>query len=239
MISTRTKGPRRGLHGWLTPVLSALLACALPLAAGAQTAPLVCPGGLVTAEAPARALQERICTASANALTFMAACNVTLTAPVTIAVTESVPEGCAGVYHCGEGLIEVVTPERLPEVSTEASPFKTLPTDIYWDSVLLHELVHAAYDQLECPFGTCLASSEYLAYGLQVMSLPEELRAPFEPEEDMERRVSRDELNPMILLMAPEIFARKAWQHLSQREDPCAYAGQIMDHEVLLDYERP
>jgi len=102
----------------------------------------------------------------------------------------------------------------------------------------VHELTHAASDVVPRPFENCVATDEYIAYAMQVMSLTPEARAVFEARTRYDRKISRDELSPMILYMAPDLFTRKAWNHFSQRDDPCGFIRQLADKTILLDRER-
>lgn len=127
----------------------------------------------------------------------------------------------------------------MSELRDRTGVFSVLPDDAYFESVIAHELVHAAYDSVPCPFTACIATSEYLAYALQLRGLPDDLRTRFEEASGLDRRVTRDEINAMFLMMAPNKFAAKAWTHFSQSPDPCAYAGQIMDGSIYFDFEHP
>lgn len=215
-------------------------AAAIALAATAGSAnPLACDGIPVTVRAVDAALAARICEAASRALPRLAECGVELSHPQTVEVADSLPQGCRGIYHCGENRIEVLSPEALQRERLEEGPFHPLPTLVYFDSVIAHELAHAAYDAVPCPYDDCLATSEYVAYAMQVRSLPPEHRAAFEAEIEMDVRVRRHDISPITLMLAPGSFAGKVWSHFAQREDGCAYVAQMMAGELYLDVERP
>lgn len=216
--------------------LAALLSC---WSSAALPASLTCETVPITVETDSDDLAQRICRVAERAIAANTACNVPLTRPIEIATLESLSANCIGLYHCGEDRIEVLTPEAMTALRDRTGLFSALPDDIYYDSVIAHELVHAAYDAVPCPFDACIATSEYLSYALQIRSLPTDLRADLEAAADLNRRVARDELNMMFLFMAPNKFAAKAWTHFSQRPDPCAYAGQIMNGSIFFDFEHP
>jgi hypothetical protein len=161
--------------------------------------------------------------------------------PVTIAVVPGLEEHCLGLYHCGEARIEILAPGAYPErrMTGDGAAFGPVSPEAFFESLLRHELAHASLEDMPCPFPSCIVGQEYIAYTMQVRFLPEADRIAFEAEAAVEGHVSPDILNPMILMMAPDIFAQRAWAHLSQRDDPCAFIGQIARGEVLLDYERP
>lgn len=70
-------------------------------------------------------------------------------------------------------------------------------------------------------------------------AMPGELRGRVLEDVDQGTRVVRDDLSAVLALVAPEVFAQKAWLHFSQRPEPCAYAGQIISGAIVLDRERP
>jgi hypothetical protein len=202
--------------------------------------PLACPGGRVLTE-NAGADAARICTAAARATDQLATCGLTVPAPVTIAVVPSLEAHCLGLYHCGEGRIEILAPDAYPDQreNGEAAAFAPVSHDPFFESVIRHELAHAALEEMPCPFVSCVVGQEYIAYTMQVRFLPEADRIAFEEAAAVEGQVPRDILNPMILMMAPDVFAQRAWIHLTQRADPCGFIGQVARGEVLLDYGRP
>lgn len=202
--------------------------------------PLACPGGRVFTE-NAGEDADLICSLAARATEQLATCNLTVPAPVTIAVIPELQDQCLGLYHCGQGRIEILAPgEYAPlRAKGKASAFAPVSDEAFFESVIRHELAHAALDDMPCPFDSCVASQEYVAYTMQVRFLPETDRIAFEDATEHEGPVSRDMLSGIMLMMAPDVFARRAWLHLKEREDPCGFIGQIARGEVLLDYEHP
>jgi hypothetical protein len=216
--------------------IAALGGTTLPLAAE----PYACPGGRLLVE-NAEEHAPLICALSERATAQLASCNLTVPGPVTIAMADDLGEHCVGIYHCGQGRIEIMAPEVYTELraGNARSAFAALPDDVFFESVIRHELAHAALQDMPCPFPACPVGQEYIAYTMQVMFLPEADRAAFEAAAPDEGAVSRDDLSHVMLLMAPDTFARRAWQHLNQQSDTCAFIGQIARAEVLLDRERP
>ena len=83
------------------------------------------------------------------------------------------------------------------------------------------------------------ATSEYLAYNMQIMSLAPEDRAHVEAVIDMGERVSHDEISAMVLFFSPDTFASRAWAHLNQRDDPCAYLRHVAKGDFTFDRAGP
>ncbi|AKI02612.1 hypothetical protein IMCC20628_03930 [Hoeflea sp. IMCC20628] len=144
-----------------------------------------------------------------------------------------------GIYHCGAGRIEILTPASVESLRRDDSAFSSIPTETFFDSIVAHELAHAAYDAVPCPYSDCLVTSEYVAYAMQVYSLPPPDQKAFAENFALEDRVSRYKISAISLMMAPDQFARNVWAHFSQREDGCAYVADMMRANFYLDTERP
>ncbi len=215
---------------------AALALCLVP--APSPAAPFDCPGGgvIVLADTPTQA--RATCTAAAHGLATLAACNVPLPGPVTVELRRTLSPGCLGIYHCGEDRIELLTPEAMDPARSPESSLAFVKAADYFASVLTHELAHAAFDAVPCPFDSCLATHEYVAHVMQVMSLPAPDIARFEAALDMSTPLSREAINPFVYLMAPDAFLRRAWVHLRQRPDACGFVGDIMQGRVIFDRER-
>lgn len=200
---------------------------------------LDCHDGRFAVQAESEELARATCTSASRVTAGLAACNVPLDRPIRIELKADFPENCMGLYHCGKDRVEILEPDTMQRRRAPESALAFVPIDSFYVSVLAHELSHAAFDASPCPFESCLTASEYVAYTMQIMSLPERYRFRFEAGLDMTTRVSRDSLNPVILFMAPDTFMRRAWVHLNQRPDACAYIGDVMQGRVRMDHPRP
>lgn len=109
----------------------------------------------------------------------------------------------------------------------------------FFEGLLTHEMAHAAHDEWPCPYDSCRAAGEFIAYNMQTMALPPEDPALFEATLDMETLVLRDHLSIMIMLMAPHIFRKRAWVHLHQQADPCGYLSDVLQGRIRIDQPHP
>ena len=179
------------------------------------------------------------CEAVKQALVLFEQCNIPYPPrQLRIDIVDELEPGCVALYHCHEDWIEVLTPFVMDVRRSPDGVFAFMAIDEYFQSVIVHELAHSAFDAVPCPFETCVVADEYVAYAMQIMSMQPDARRSFEDASGLGRKVSRDELNAMTLFMAPDLFARKTWAHLSQRSDRCGFIGKIMDGIVVLDRER-
>lgn len=202
--------------------------------------PVACPGGDVLTVS-AEEDHALICDIAGRASRDLASCHLTVPEPVTIAVIPELSDHCLGLYHCGQNLIEILAPEAYAAMQEdgETRAFAGLSPEALFDSVIRHELAHAALDTMPCPFEACPVGQEYVGYTMQIMFLPDEDRAIFEAMNAQDRPVTPDMFNPIMLMMAPDNFAGRAWHDLRTRPDPCGYIRQIAEGETLLDFMVP
>ena len=197
---------------------------------------VTCNASDVVVEAPDAAQADLVCEAVARAQSVLGQCQLpTIEGPLRVEIVEKLPPGCVALYHCQEKWIEILTPAAMKKQRERDGAFGFLDLSSYFRSVVVHELSHVIFDDVLCPFEACIAADEYVAYGLQVMSLSREQQKAFEDRAELNRKISRDELNAMFLFMAPNKYAQKAWTHVSQRDDPCAFIGQVIDGTILFD----
>ncbi|MFZ7089869.1 DUF6639 family protein [Primorskyibacter sp. 2E233] len=206
-------------------------------ALGAET--FVCDNNIVKVETASPDLAQTVCTHTDTALAQFRSCNLPDPFPLGIEAVNSLENNCLGLFHCGENRIEVLAPDAMTALRLKQSLFNAIPTDRLFASVILHEMAHALYDQTPCPFDDCVATSEYFAYTQQLSGLLPQDLATIENQIDPEHEVSRDSINAMILLMAPDRFTLNAWEHFSQLEDSCSYWRGILHGQIVFDRVHP
>lgn len=201
-----------------------------------------CDDELFLVEATNSDLAHRTCRSATKAREYLSSCGVYLNEPLSISVVETI-EGvtgsCLGLYHCGEGRIEVLSPQAMSAVRASDGAFSRISDHALWDSVIVHELTHAAYERVTCPFPSCIATSEYAAFAMQLRSLPLIELERFGKTDDSETKPSHDAISAMMYFMAPDRFAELTWLHFNTRPDPCTYMEWIMLGNIFFDRERP
>ena len=71
---------------------------------------------------------------------------------------------------------------------------------------------------------------------MQVKSLGPAAQAGFETAAAIDRAVALEELNPMILFVAPDRFAQRVWTHFTQQDDPCGFVRRLVAGEGVLGH---
>lgn len=200
---------------------------------------LTCPARNVVIKYDQKSNAALACEAAERALEILDQCAVPLSpGSLQIDIVQTLQAGCVGIFHCGQGRIEVLAPDRMTPVRDPDGTFAFLPSDEYFQSVIVHEMTHATTENIPCPFDACPVSAEYIAYAVQIMSIKTDARLILYRHLDTERAVSREDFSLVLLLMAPNVFARKVGAHFSQLEDPCRFLRDLALGGVVLDRER-
>lgn len=209
----------------------------LALSTQATSGELACDTPLVAVAASDEALAERICTTAGTALQQMSDCGMRLTEPVTIQVIDGLTPTdprCLGLFHCDSGRIEMIAPDHVEAALGGESFFGELPPDEFYDSIVVHELAHAAaYQTRQGPLKS-LTDTEYLAYAIQFRFLSDETRTEFVSNHAVAEPVEPQALNEAVLAFAPGVFAIKAWKHFSQPENGCAFVDALLSGKQTL-----
>ena len=220
-------------------VLALVLIFAVAKEAAALPLSLRCAGTNLVVRTPSAALGQTLCDIARDATRQLAACNMPLERDISLRIVDRTKGDWFGLYRCGEDAIEVLAPAAIALRRHEAAAFAFLPLDSYFASLIVHEMSHAAYDAVPCPYPSCAATSEYLAYAMQIASLSEAERRAFERAAITPDPVPRDRVNAITLMIAPDRFARLAWAHYSARPDSCAFVAEIMRGTAPFDVLPP
>ncbi|MCK8464786.1 hypothetical protein MUY35_13090 [Aliiroseovarius sp. S1339] len=218
-------------------ILRFILAFLFAQPAAAETT--LCKNVNVAVSANDKKIVETVCDTAHRAARLFSQCHLpALAETIQIDVVSVLPDGCNAQYHCGKNRIEVLSPEIMRRHRNKDGAFGFLTDDAFYQSVIVHELTHASFDKVPCPFNTCIVTDEYVAYAMQIMSLSVDAQEVFRAKSDLDHQVSRDELSEILLFLSPDRFAQKTWAHLSQRPDACAFIHKLTGGAVYLDHER-
>lgn len=221
------------------PRLRLLAVCILLQAAAFGSASAqVCGDPLLQVEGASAETAARVCAAAEDAKVQLAQCGLTQTRRVTLDIRERIDgpaPHCAGLYRCGTDRVILLDPDLVATAMPEGSAFAPLPPDLYFRSLVVHEMSHALMDQAECRAADfCDADLEYVAYAMQLQSLPEEARAKVLDFRDVPEDPDPARLNDFLLWMKPDIFALYAWAHFSAPGNGCAFVGKLVSGEASL-----
>ena len=207
---------------WATPLLADIVTCKDPL---------------LRVDANDQGEANRVCDAAIRAKGFVSTCGIGQNIPVTLELRDEIPgvsDHCAGVYQQGSHKILLVRPSAMPRLMPQDSAFTTLDDDAYYDSLVVHELAHAFSDQSSENNLACSADKEYIAYALQIESLPDAERRKFLPFQEVDHPVPEARLNDFVLGFAPDVFGLMAWAHFSEAGHGCQFIADLLDGRASL-----
>lgn len=203
---------------------------------------VTCADGRAKVWTQHKELAARVCAVASDGIDQLTACNLRQTRPVRISILdrlEAANAECVGRYLCHAGRIEILSPKAMQDAIQPDSAYHDLPGMEVFDSFLVHELAHALIHQTLDGQSGSVAQNEYVAYAMQLASIPPETRealiAPYRKSEG----VSLEELNGFILGFAPDRFAARAWLHFSEPQNGCDFVSRILEGTVLFGEAYP
>ncbi|NMT63592.1 DUF6639 family protein [Marinobacter orientalis] len=137
-----------------------------------------------------------------------------------------------GTYDSRSFHIEVPNFSQAQLMAHRHPPFRMSMCHTMWQSFVAHEVAHAvAQANFQVPKPS-LEAHEYIAYVVQLATLPEALREQLleafdNPAFRHERQISR-----IFLQLAPEIFAVKAYRHYVAQPDPQAFFQRLLNRRL-------
>jgi hypothetical protein len=206
-------------------------------AAAALAEPVACPDPLLAVAGTDPDTATRLCETAVAAKAHLAECGLVQTRPLTIEVTPEIDgpaDHCAGLYICGSDRIRIIPPSAVADTVPVGSAFATIEAETFHDSLVVHEMAHALMDRIECPERRCAADLEYVAYAMQIGSLPPAERDALMAFRDIERPVPAERLNDFLLWMRPDLFALHAWAHFDDPGTGCAFVADLLNGEATL-----
>ncbi|WP_371054655.1 DUF6639 family protein [Rhodosalinus sp. K401] len=217
----------------LAALAMAFLLAPAPLAGGT----IICPSGAFTVASPDATLNEHICRVAEAGAEQLEACGLPIRAPLVILAVPEIAHGdvsCLGAYDCDRLELRLVTPAALDAALAPDSVLRDIPREALFDSLVVHELAHAALAQQPCAAPPCLAEHEYVAYTMQMQALAPEHRAIVTGAARGLDRVTEERLNEFIAVAAPDTFAAWAWTHFSRPENGCGFVARLISGEAQL-----
>ncbi|WP_404362571.1 DUF6639 family protein [Marinobacter sp.] len=137
-----------------------------------------------------------------------------------------------GTYDSRSFHIKVPSFPQAQLMAQRYPPFRMSMCHRMWQSFVAHEVAHAVAQANFRVSKPSLEAHEYIAYVVQLATLPEALRqqllAAFDnPAFQHERQISR-----VFLQLAPEVFAVKAYRHYVAQSDPQAFFKRLLNRRL-------
>lgn len=181
---------------------------------------------------------SQACSVAAELETRLSALGLGLTHSVTIEITASLEVGegsCVALYSTRELKLQVLPVDCLEDLSDRVTAFPEMDAKLLFESLIVHELVHAYVHQHDSSDELSRLAHEYLAYAIQLDELPQNERADVLARAGVNQKVTEEDLSETLLNMAPVIFAARAWSHFVQHGADEHLVSRVLNGELLAD----
>lgn len=137
-----------------------------------------------------------------------------------------------GTYDSKHLNIEVPNFDQAHVVARRHAPFGMIMSYEIWQSFIAHEVAHAVAQANFRVAKPGIAAHEYIAYVVQLATLPKETRQELldrfdNPPFRHERQISR-----VFLELDPEVFAVKAYRHYLAQPDPSVFLQRLLTRRL-------
>ncbi len=144
-----------------------------------------------------------------------------------VPVVEGVGD-CLASYNCDAPRIEVIEPSNLDAALVSGSVLARLDQDRLFESLVVHEWAHAMLDAASPRPVHDLGDQEYVAYAMQLQSLPEAERRVWLDAPPGSENPGPREVNAIIAAADPLRFATRAWRCFAANDHGCASIRDVI-----------
>ena len=164
------------------------------------------------------------CSAAATAIRRLGRCGLGVHEPLQVSFEPKVRHPFGGpVFALFEGeqrRIRITQFTAIPALAAR-TPFAKLPLRDLYRSLIVHEVVHGVLRQSAAGQSMDQVASEYLAYGLQIATLPPTARDTFLSLVLLTAQTGDLEFSDVMLALNPYFFAASSYRHLEASGDEC------------------
>ncbi|MCB1514436.1 MAG: hypothetical protein H6876_05000 [Hyphomicrobiaceae bacterium] len=231
--------PFKGEAGLLEQVLRrACLALGIVAlaAADASADEMQCPGAPTSVISPTKDLAARICAAAIWAEAFFVRCGLvqerTLSIDVVDRLTHPLGLPVIATFDATKWKIQISTYEAVQSIILPGSVYRMLPPRDVYDSLVVHEVAHAIFREHVHDLNIPVSAHEYVAYAIQIASLPPEARDTFLLGFPRQTPSGFGIFNEVYLAMGPLRFGANAYRHLFKDNMSCQTIRRIAAGEA-------
>ena len=194
-----------------------------------------CPGLAVEIVAGSAFERGLVCSSAATTLRLLERCNIGLKRLLRVEIVSEVRHPFSGPIL---GMFDparervLVTQEASVPALVKDTPYAALPLRAFYNSLVVHEVVHGVMHQNLERKPSTHAAYEYPAYALQLESLPTEVRDVFLRSFDKMALKSDSLFSDPVLFFDPYFFAARAYHHYRAAPDACTRLTGLLSGEV-------
>lgn len=180
----------------------------------------------------AAGLERRmICAAIRQAVEMLAACRISMRAPIFAELSEKVvgPDGeeMFGRYDRIHDTVVVASYSAANDLA-KGTPYAALAPSDFYRSLIVHETVHAIMEQNQTAQPSSRAVQEYPAYAIQWASTSSVSRDAFLRQFDVADPNVADIFSDAILMFDPYYFGARAYAHFNRAPDRCGILQALL-----------
>lgn len=192
-----------------------------------------CAGVDVNVIAASDKEHDLACSAARDAFEFLARCGIRPRAPVSIRVVEKAFHPVKGeVFGFFDGQSATVSTPSGASAFAAGTPYGLLPDDVFYRSLIVHEVAHAVMAQNYSHRPQSRAALEYPAYVVQFATLPADAREKLLNPPKTNANAPPLLFNDIILAMDPFVFAVSAYEHFAAAANGCQHLNALLKGEV-------
>ena len=184
-----------------------------------------CPGIAVVVTGASNEERRLICAAAKQADGLFGQCGLTNTPLIQVQIQTKPPHVCGvdafASFDAQSQSIKLVNKAACHRLAISNPAYSVLPFADFYKSLVVHEIAHQIFRSHLKGKVVSRATHEYVAYAIQIVSMPQEVRTQFL---ERVRRGPTSNLDPfvdMVLLMSPTYFAAMAYDHFSAPGHGC------------------
>ena len=174
-----------------------------------------------------------VCRAAEQVSSVLDACGLGMAARIPVYVVQDLPAECPahalGYFDARDATVTIPDYAACVALAGPEGRFGMPVTPALYESLIAHELVHAIVSQHQGESAMGRAGQEYLAYAIQLVTMPPSLRARILARYPQANPVLLGELSETYLDLAPGRFAVKSYLNFVAQKDRCALIEDLME----------
>ncbi len=191
-----------------------------------------CAGGLVTVIAQMPADRAAACAGAENAIAVLDRLDLPVLNPLVVHVVDEITimhgASALGTFDAKTRLVKALARSAYSVGSTDEAVLGLPFDDVLHESVFAHEVAHAVFHQHEDTIPLSPVAHEYVAYSVQLTTLPEDHRRRILDRFAVSAFTDVTQVNATLFAFDPNGFGIKAYLHFRDAADQHAVLRSLV-----------
>ena len=171
-----------------------------------------------------------------RSIELFAQCGLEALDPIRVQVENDAIGVCGvdafGAFDTKAQTIRLASTKACRAMAKTNPAYASLPFIKFYESIVVHEVAHQIFRSHIGERSVSLATHEYVAYALQITSLPPDVRQTFLKPLNTKPPADLSPFVDMVLLMSPETFGALAYAHFSEFGNGCRILTEIIEGKI-------